>query len=136
MKVVIDTCVWSAALRRNAPKPGWPVATFRELVRLGQVQMLGVMRQEIHSGVPEERQFRALLSYLRSFEDLPLESADYELAAEFFNVCRRHGVQGAHADFLICAACHRRDLPLLTTDHDFDHYARHLPLRLLRPTEP
>jgi hypothetical protein len=33
-------------------------------------------------------------------------------------------------DFLICAAALQRSLEIFTTDKDFEHYARHLPLRL------
>jgi predicted nucleic acid-binding protein len=37
---------------------------------------------------------------------------------------------GITVDFLICAAAHRRDWTILTTDRDFQNYAKVLPLRL------
>jgi predicted nucleic acid-binding protein len=44
-----------------------------------------------------------LRNNLRAFPNLPLDVEDYELAAEYFNICRRNGIQGANTDFLICA---------------------------------
>ena len=74
-----------------------------------------------------------LRSRFRAFPDLELVSADFELAAEFFNACRGHGVQGSNTDFLICAAADRRKLPILTTDGDFLLYQKYLPIVLHPP---
>jgi predicted nucleic acid-binding protein len=62
-----------------------------------------------------------------------LESEDYEEAAAFFNRCRAKGVQGSNTDFLICAAAARRQFAILTTDADFTHFAKLLPIRLHSP---
>ncbi len=32
-----------------------------------------------------------------------LDAEDYELAASYFNICRRQGIQEANTNFLICA---------------------------------
>jgi len=37
--------------------------------------------------------------HLQAFPDLKLSPADYEQAAEFFNLCRSQGVQGSNTDF-------------------------------------
>jgi predicted nucleic acid-binding protein len=37
---------------------------------------------------------------------------------------------GSAIEFLICAAAHRRNWTILTTDRDFQNYASVLPLRL------
>lgn len=95
--------------------------------------MMGPVRQEILSGVRTEDQFERLKEHLRPFPDLELETADYELAASFSNRCRASGVQGSSVDFLICAAADRRDLPVFTTDGDFAHFSKILPLKLLVP---
>ena len=58
---------------------------------------------------------------------------DYEQAAEFFNTCRSKGLQGSNTDFLICAAAVRNNFPIYTTDHGFERYAQHLPIRLYHP---
>jgi predicted nucleic acid-binding protein len=62
--------------------------------------------------------------------DYDLVVEDYEPAAEFFNTCRRSGVQGSNTDFLICAAAHRRNHTIFTTDHDFRNFQVHWPIRL------
>jgi predicted nucleic acid-binding protein len=56
--------------------------------------------------------------------------ADYELAAEFSNKCRKKGVQGSHIDFLICAVANRIDIPIFTNDKDFDRYQNIISIKL------
>lgn len=102
-----------------------------ELIRDGRAALMGAVRQELLSGIRSEEQFERLKDHLRAFPDVALESADYELAAAFSNRCRAAGVQGSSVDFLICAVAVRRDLSVLTTDGDFQHYARFLPFELL-----
>jgi predicted nucleic acid-binding protein len=106
MSVIVDTSVWSLMLRRNAPERS-VVNRLRILITEDQVRILGAIRQEILSGMPSPDQFIRLRDYLRSFPDLVLEAEDYEVAAEFFNTCRRSGIQGSNTDFLICAVAHR-----------------------------
>jgi len=134
MIVLVDTPVWSLALRRKPadlnPQERQLIASLAELVREGRVQLLGPVRQELLSGIREEAQFRKLRDYLRAFPEQPLEAADYEEAAHMNNRCRARGVAGSAIDFLICAAAHRRGWSIFTTDHDFQNYASVLPLRL------
>ena len=59
-----------------------------------------------------------------TFPDLRLKTADYEKAAEFFNICRSKGVQGSNTDFLICAISVNRDYPIFTTDRDFEKFQK------------
>ena len=129
MKVLVDTSVWSLALRRK--EQGEIVKKLTELVKASMVVLVGPMRQEILSGISDKTVFDKLQSKLRSFDDLPISTKDYETAAEFFNTCRKNGVQGSHTDFLICAVAANNDLLIFTTDQDFDHYAKYLPIRLL-----
>lgn len=135
MIVLVDTPVWSLALRRRPadlnPREQQLIETFTELVREGRVQLLGPVRQELLSGIREGAQFRKLRDYLRAFPEQPLEAADYEEAAHMNNRCRARGVAGSAIDFLICAAAHRRNWSIFTTNHDFHNYASVLPLRLL-----
>ncbi|MHB8765036.1 MAG: type II toxin-antitoxin system VapC family toxin [Deferrisomatales bacterium] len=133
MKVLVDTSVWSLALRRPQPTGEPAVGELAELVREFRMQVLGAVRQELLSGIRSPQQFETLRVQLRSFPDLPLAPDDYELAAEFFNRCRRRGVQGSNTDFLICAAAHRHDLAIFTTDGDFGLFREHLPIRLHEP---
>ena len=134
MMVLVDTPVWSLALRRKPealnPRERQLTETLAELVREGRVQLLGPVRQELLSGIREEAQFRKLRDYLRAFPEHPLEAEDYEEAAHMNNRCRTRGIAGSAIDFLICAAAHRRGWSILTTDRDFHNYSSVLPLRL------
>ncbi|MEO1691147.1 MAG: PIN domain-containing protein [Cyanobacteria bacterium J06631_6] len=63
---------------------------------------------------------------------LKLDAEDYELAAEYFNICRRHGIQGANTDFLICATANRRNYEILTTDKDFISFSQYVSIALTK----
>jgi predicted nucleic acid-binding protein len=134
MMVLVDTPVWSLALRRRPENLSSPerrlTEALAELIREGRVQLLGPIRQELLSGLREEAQFRKLRDYLRAFPENPLELSDYEDAARMNNRCRARGIAGSAVDFLICAAAHRRGWTIFTTDQDFQNYALVLALRL------
>ena len=131
MKILVDTSVWSLALRRDEQQNAGYRVALAELIEDGRVVMLGCIRQELLSGVKGLVQFRKLRDRLRPFADLDLTEEDYEEAASCFNRCRAAGVQGSNTDFLICAVCLRRDMPIFTTDKDFGHYAKVLRVKLL-----
>jgi predicted nucleic acid-binding protein len=133
MKVLVDTSVWSLALRRRRPRRDGAVAELRELIREGRVAIVGPIRQELLSGIRGTAEFEALRDDLRAFPDTALTREDYERAAECFNECRAAGVQGSNTDFLICAVAERGGLPILTTDADFVNYSRILPIQLHQP---
>ena len=130
MNVLVDTSVWSLALRRSQQTEEPAAAELAELIREFRVQMLGAIRQEILSGIRSSQQFEALRRHLRAYPDLPLDFDAYELAADFFNQYRKRGIQGSNTDFLICACAHRHNLSIFTTDHDFHLYQELLPIRL------
>jgi len=133
MNVLVDTSVWSLALRRNSAR-GTPAETeLIELIREGRVLMLGAIRQELLSGVRSNEQFKKLRDGLRAFSDIVLEEADYEEAASCFNRCRAKGLQGSNTDFLICAVAFRRNAAVLTTDDDFERFTRVLHVNLHKP---
>jgi predicted nucleic acid-binding protein len=130
VNVVVDTSVWSLALRRRHPSDAPEVAELAELVREGRAVVVGPVRQELLSGIRGQGDYESLRDRLRAFPDLALESNDYEEAARLFNLCRERGVRGSNTDFLICAIASRRRLAILTTDSDFATFARIVPLRL------
>ncbi len=103
------------------------------LVRDGRVAVIGPIRQEILSGVRQERDFDRLRERLADFDDIPILTADYEQAARFYNMCRAHGVTGGGVDLLICAVAHRHGLPIFTTDPDFGDYSKYVPITLHKP---
>ena len=133
MNVLVDTSVWSLALRRAKRVDSTVSGELAELIGEGRVVMLGAVRQEVLSGMKVKAQFDQLREHLRSFPDLELETADDEEAASAFNRCRERGVQGSNTDFVICAAAARRKLAVYTTDGDFRQFARILKVELHEP---
>jgi len=133
VKIIVDTSVWSLALRRRTGSEEASVKALRELIADGLIVMLGCIRQEILSGVRSREQFRILRDHLRGFPDEILQTDDYERAAEFFNDCRREGIQGSNTDFLICAAAANRGHAIFTIDDDFQRFRRVIDITLFSP---
>lgn len=74
MKVIVDTSVWSLALRRNNQNNNHSaVILFRDLISDGRVILLGAVRQEILSGIRHVEQHTKLKNNLRAFPNLELE---------------------------------------------------------------
>jgi predicted nucleic acid-binding protein len=134
MLVLVDTSVWSLALRRSSTKLNAREqrlsSALRELIRDGRAQLVGPVRQELLSGIRHENMFARVRDQLRAFDEPSLDPADYEEAARIHNRCRSRGVSGSAIDFLICAAASRRDWQIFTTDQDFTRYADVVPLKL------
>jgi predicted nucleic acid-binding protein len=130
MNILVDTCIWSLALRRSSPQDLPQVSELKELINEQRVVMIGAIRQEILTGIREQSQFELLRDKLRAFSDFPLLQEDYETAAAFFNDCRRAGIQGSTTDFLICAVSARHSIPIFTVDNDFSAYQQHLAISL------
>lgn len=99
-----------------------------QFIHANAAQLLGVVRQELLSGVRAPSQFDYLRLLLRSFEDVPVHREDYEEAAEIHNICRSKGIAGNSVDFLICAVSLRNGWPILTLDQDFANYAVCVPI--------
>jgi predicted nucleic acid-binding protein len=129
LKILIDTSVWSLALRRKAPQHA-AVDELRRLVDSGRAAMAGIVRQEILCGIRDAKAFENLRDQLRAFPDEPVETRDYERAAAFYNACRAKGVQGSNTDFFLCALSANHRMPILTTDADFTRYAKLLSIEL------
>lgn len=135
MKVLVDTSVWSLALRRPknvefSPEQQKVVTALADLMRDGRAVMMGAIRQELLCGIKTQTQFEALKNTLTAFDDVPLAMQDYEKAAEAFNTCRANGVQGSNTDFLICAVSINHQLPIFSIDNDFQMYRQWLPVQL------
>lgn len=130
MRVLVDTSVWSLALRRGDGPQGPEAADLRRLIGAHVAEIIGPVRQEILSGVRDQTQFARLEAHLAAFPDIPLLAGDHVIAAKFFNLCRSRGIQGSNTDFLICAVAVRHDMAIFTTDGDFAQFAKYLPIVL------
>jgi len=132
LKVVVDTPIWSYALRSERDGYELHVQEFEALISDQRVLMLGPVRQEVLSGYSNKSKFDKLNTKLKYFEDTQIVDDDYVQAATFSNTCRSKGVQGSHIDFLICAVAFRLKSEIFTTDNDFSYYEKHIPIQLFK----
>jgi predicted nucleic acid-binding protein len=131
MILLVDTSVWSLALRRDAAGSEPEVATLREALLTGRsVLTTGLVLQELLQGFHGPK---ARTRILQGFATLPLlhpDREDHVAAAELRNHCRRAGVQLGTIDALLAQLCLRHDATLLTTDRDFHLAATRIPLKV------
>ncbi|MBK7267254.1 MAG: PIN domain-containing protein [Ignavibacteriales bacterium] len=132
MKVIVDTCVWSNALRNQLQKVTQKDLLLEQLIENDQVVMLGPIRQELLSGIKDEKKFDELKSKLQWYDDFLIKTTEYELAASLYNKLKSNGIQGSHIDFLICAVALNHDLGIYTYDKDFFRFASVIPIKLLQ----
>ena len=128
--VIIDTCMWSLAFRGKKPREARVAREIGNLIDESRAKIIGLIRQEVLSGYSDIQSYTELRDKLRYFPNEPTIDADYEVAAEYSNLCRKNGIQGSHADFLICAVATRLKMKVYTNDKDFHHYSKYLPLEL------
>jgi len=129
MNVLVDTSVWSIALRRDRPPPGRELEALRAAIEAGDVCLLGVILQELLQGFPSLDRTRRLVEHLAPFPLLPMHRGDYIYAAEIRNRCRAKGITISTIDAQIAAAAINHRCSLLSIDRDFTGIARHFPLR-------
>lgn len=134
MLVLVDTPIWSLALRRKSrdlnTRELLLTQALGDLIRDGRAQLIGVVRQELLSGIRDQQRFDKLRNYLRAFDDPAIGAVDYETAAEMHNRCRGRGIAGSAVDFLLCAVAELRQWEIFTTDKDFERYRRVLGLKM------
>ncbi len=131
MTLLVDTSVWSLALRRDAPAASPQVRALR--VALDGAEMVvttGLVLQELLQGFAGPRARSDIIERFAALPFLSPDREDHVEAAEVRNRCRRAGVQVGTIDALLAQLCIRHNLTLLTTDMDFVRAASHCPLRV------
>lgn len=121
MKVIVDTCIWSLALRRQdqtriSAHEKQMLAQLREAIEDRRATIIGPIRQEILSGIRDARQFAKIQDLLEPFRDEEITAADYVEAAHLFNLCQNHGVHCGPVDILLCAVALRNRYAIMTSD--------------------
>jgi predicted nucleic acid-binding protein len=137
MNILVDTSVWSFALRRkteslNATEK-FIVAELSELVREGRARLIGLVRQELLSGIKTTEHYEKLRLHLRAFPDELIDTSDHEEAAKAGNRCRAKGIVVSVVDILLCAVAIKREWAIFTTDPNFTNYAKVLPISIHAP---
>lgn len=137
MNVLVDTSVWSLAFRRRAhplnPGETAAVAELSELIREGQACIIGLIRQELLSGISSATQYEKLRTGFRAFADEQVTTADHEAAAKAVNACRAKGISVSLVDILIATVALERSWSVFTTDPDFQAIAKVTRLKLHKP---
>jgi predicted nucleic acid-binding protein len=130
LKVLVDTPIWSYALRSKNKEYQSEINSLSSLISDQRAIIIGPIRQEILSGYSDLNKYRIIKEKLSYFENTLIVDVDYELAAEFSNKCRKKGIQGSHIDFLICAVANRIGIPIFTNDKDFVRYQKIISIKL------
>jgi predicted nucleic acid-binding protein len=132
--LLVDTSVWSLALRRDGSSTDPAVAALHEaLLGAEAVVTTGLVLQELLQGFAGPKAAGAIVERFRSLPMIQPERQDHIAAAEVRNTCRGSGVQIGTIDALLIQLCGRHELTLLSTDKDFVHAARIVPFKLWRP---
>ena len=134
MSLLVDTSVWSLALRRDAPQAAPEINALADALHAGRsIVTTGLILQELLQGFTGPR---ARDQIIGRFAALPLvvpDRRDHVEAAGLRNVCRRAGLQLGTIDALLAQLCIRHRLELLTTDQDFHRIVGRTGLRVWRP---
>lgn len=133
MRILVDTSVWSLALRRKKDIEHNAVNLLREFIEDGEdLFLIGVILQEVLSGILDEKPFVQLEDQLLAFPMIDLKRQDYVNAARLRNTYKKKGVQIGTIDALIAAVCIKNNLVLLSTDKDFEQIAENSELQLAK----
>lgn len=131
MTLLVDTSVWSLALRRDARAQEPEVhALVEALSGSDAVVTTGLILQELLQGFSGPKAASSIVERFSALALVQPERSDYIAAAALRNTCRRSGVQIGTIDALIAQLCIGNDLTLLTTDRDFTHAAKHCKLKV------
>lgn len=131
MTLLVDTSVWSLALRRDQIAAVPQVRALRDALEGDEIVVTtGLVLQELLQGFAGPRARQEIIERFAALPLLGPDRQDHIDAAELRNNCRRAGVQVGTIDALLAQLCIRHDLTLLTTDKDFVHAALHCPLKV------
>jgi predicted nucleic acid-binding protein len=133
VSLLVDTTVWSLALRRDAPPDVPEVRALRNALAGGEiVATTGVVLQELLQGVVPERARTQIVEMFAALEYLTPSRDDHVAAAGVRNTLRSAGVQVGTIDALIAHLAIAGGHTLLTTDNDLRAASSHISLQLWR----
>jgi len=131
MRVLVDTSVWSLALRKKGPADHPAVGRLASLLLADEdVFLTGLILQEVLQAFRSEASFRTIVRHLEAFPLLELARPDYVSAAILHRRCASRGVSVSTADCQIAIAAIRHECLLLSADRDFERIARSSDLAL------
>ena len=127
MSLLVDTSVWSLALRRDEHQSEPEVLALGNALRgADQVFITGLVLQELLQGFSGPKARDQILERLAALAFLQPDRVDHIEAADIRNSCRRRGLQIGTVDALLIQICRRHDLVMLSTDRDFHAASKHV----------
>jgi len=131
MTLLVDTSVWSLALRRDSDAQEAEVQHLKDaLLGSDVVVTTGLVLQELLQGFGGAKAHQQILERFTALPAIQPIREDHINAAALRNACRRAGVQLGTVDALLAQICIANGLTLLTTDKDFLHAAKHCALKV------
>ena len=131
MTLLVDTSVWSLALRRDAVEPSAHVDALKAALAAGEsIVTTGLILQELLQGFSGPKARDQIIDRFSALPLIPPDRQDHIEAAVLRNGCRRAGIQVGTIDAILARLCIRHELTLLTTDQDFVRIAGRSPLRV------
>ena len=129
MRVLVDTCVWSKVLRRKTPDQNL-AALIEDLIRDGRIVLIGPIRQELLSGVPNPSQFEMSPQGARFLRGCPPPNGAFRPSRRIQQPMPQEGHPRFHHRFPDLRRGRRRGAP------DPDDRLRLPPLRQAPPHPP
>ena len=131
MTLLVDTSVWSLALRRDTEVEEPEVKALKDaLSGAAVVVTTGIVLQELLQGFSGAKASEQIVERFSALGLIQPDREDHIAAAGLRNSCRRAGVQLDTVDALIAQLCIRHDAVLLSTDKDLVHAAKHCKLKV------
>ena len=125
MSLLVDTSVWSLALRRDVPEPVKEDGLLVDAIDSGvEIYASGIILQELLQGFTTPKAHDSIVERFAAFPMLVPDTKDYIDTANIRNRCRQKGVLIDTIDALIAQLSLRFELSLLTTDKDFQHMSK------------
>src|SRR6056297_544912 len=136
IRLLIDTSVWSEALRRKEKSLNSSETLVRRIIENNEeIVIIGIILQEILSGITNQKQFSEIESILSDFAYIDITKKDYIHAAELRNKCKQKGITAGSFDFLIASVAIKNKLTLVTYDKDFINISKYTELKILDEAE-
>ena len=137
MRILVDTSIWSLALRRPTGVINQESVLLKTIIAQGEdIYLLGIILQEVLQGVRNPKFFFALTEYFKAFPLIDLKREDYVRAAELKTHVIEKGKQASTIDVLIASVAISHHCHLFTADKHFTHIAEHSELKLFPLRKP
>jgi hypothetical protein len=132
MNLLIDTSVWSEALRRKSKSVNSEDTFLFQIIKNEEeIFLTGIILQEILTGIKNQKLFDNIYNILRFFNFINPTNQDHILAAQLRNDLSKKGLTVASIDVLIAQIAISNNLTLATFDSDFEKIALNSKLKII-----